>query len=197
MLTEFEVIILAAGEARRFGSPKQLARWQGQPLLQHAIQLTLDLGFKPWLVLGAHRSQILSDGGVDAGACHVVCAENWHQGLSFSIKAALRQVMIEKPQLKGVVFLLADQPLLSTNDLKSLFHVIQENDAKIVCSKYHNSMGVPAYFPCRYIDDLLVLEGDKGAKSLIEMHPHIAVPLNTSLVDIDVPEDLMSLLQNG
>ena len=36
-------ILLAAGEGRRFGGPKQLARVGGRPLIEHALEALAEL----------------------------------------------------------------------------------------------------------------------------------------------------------
>lgn len=190
MLIEFEVVILAAGESKRFGSGKQLANLKGQPLLQHAIQSVLDLGIKPWLVLGAYRDQILANQHIETGRCHIVTAQNWQQGMSCSINAALNQLNHSRPLLSGVLFLLGDQPAITAPDLMKLISVINRDRSQIVCSEYHDGVGVPAYFPRRCFDELNLLEGDRGAKSIIKAHAHVPVSLGKSLIDIDHPEDL-------
>jgi len=40
-------VILAAGESRRFGSPKQLAQLEGRSLLEHVISAADDAGLRP------------------------------------------------------------------------------------------------------------------------------------------------------
>ena len=50
-------LILAAGEGRRFGGPKQLAELDGKPLLQHVLETAAP--WDPLVVLGAHADEIL------------------------------------------------------------------------------------------------------------------------------------------
>jgi len=192
------VVILAAGEARRFGSPKQLAVWNGLPLLQVPINLVRELGFKPWVALGAHRVEILECADLNFEDCKIIEVNDWAIGLSVSIKASLKALQKQDEEVKGVIFLLADQPLLSTADLDKLLQAISENSDQIICSGYLleglPSVGVPAYFPRQYFDELMSLSGDKGAKKVIVGNQHTIISMNKHLCDIDTPEDLSLLV---
>mgnify|MGYP000134848450 CR=1 FL=1 len=192
------VVILAAGEARRFGSPKQLAVWNGLPLLQAPINLVRGLGFKPWVALGAHRVEILECADLNFEDCKIIEVNDWAIGLSVSIKASLKALQKQDEEVKGVIFLLADQPLLSTADLDKLLQAISENSDQIICSGYLleglPSVGVPAYFPRQYFDELMSLSGDKGAKKVIVGNQHTIISMNKHLCDIDTPEDLSLLV---
>ena len=50
-------ILLAAGEGRRFGGPKQLARVDGRPLIEHALEALHDLD-RRIVVLGARADEV-------------------------------------------------------------------------------------------------------------------------------------------
>lgn len=191
------IIILAAGESKRFGSPKQLALWEGLPLLQRVVDLVIGLGFKPWVALGGHRNSIIRHEKINLEYCQIVNVDDWSKGLSASIKATLGKLIKEQKALQGVIFLLADQPLLGLQELEKLFYVVDEDSTQIICSEYllngRASVGVPAYFPQQYFESLMLLEGDKGAKQVIQENQYKAVPMNKRLYDIDTPEDLLKL----
>src|SRR5579884_3637053 len=53
------VVVLAAGASSRFGSPKQLVRIQGRPLLHRAVASAVELaGHAVTVVLGAHAAEL-------------------------------------------------------------------------------------------------------------------------------------------
>ena len=72
-------VVLAAGAGRRFGSAKQLASFEGRPLLEHALlamsgAALVDLRV---VVLGANADEILA--AVERhGAEPVICAD-WNE----------------------------------------------------------------------------------------------------------------------
>jgi len=192
------VIVLAAGESKRFGSPKQLALWEGLPLLQRVVDLVIDFGFKPWVALGGHHDSIIQHEKINLESCQVVNVDDWSKGLSASIKATLGKLIKEQKSLKGVIFLLADQPLLGQRELEKLFCAADEDHTQIICSEYlingQASVGVPAYFPKQYFESLMLLEGDKGAKQVIQKNKYKAIPMKKRLYDIDTPADLLELV---
>ena len=76
-------LVLAAGAARRFGSPKQLALLGGRPLLEHALATITAAGLdRVVVVLGCHADQVLA--GVDLQGAETVRSERWSEGQAAS-----------------------------------------------------------------------------------------------------------------
>lgn len=92
----------------------------------------------------------------------------------------------------GVIIMLCDQPLVTHHLLRKL--AAESKDHPVVASHYHGQPGTPAWFSPAYFDRLASLEGKHGAKSLILAEPHRAlVAAPEAGIDIDLPEDLVSL----
>jgi len=70
-------------------------------------------------------------------------------------------------------------------------------DESIIATAYQGTVGVPAYFPALYLDDLAKLRGDSGAKSLIKkkMDQLIKIPYHDASIDIDTEKDWLEFLQ--
>jgi CTP:molybdopterin cytidylyltransferase MocA len=101
-------IVLAAGEASRFGSAKQLALLDGRPLLEHVLATMSAACDRVVLVLGAHAEAIRAE--VDLhGATPVIC-EDWAEGTFASLRCGLQALGSRE---HAVVVALADQPALS------------------------------------------------------------------------------------
>ena len=84
-------LVLAAGAARRFGAPKQLADLDGVPLLEHALRtMTSAPVGRVVVVLGAGADEVAA--GVDLhGADPVVCGR-WEEGQSASLACGLAEL---------------------------------------------------------------------------------------------------------
>src|SRR5580704_6298751 len=81
-------IVLAAGGSKRFGSPKQLARIDGKPLLQATIAHATDsLGAAVTVVLGAHAAEIVET--LLPNSASVLINRNWQEGIGSSIRAGI------------------------------------------------------------------------------------------------------------
>ncbi len=99
-------LLLAAGEGRRFGGPKQLARVDGRPLIEHALRALGGLD-RIVVVLGARAEEIRA--GADLGGAEVVVCPDWAEGMGASLRAGLAALH----DAGEVVILLADQPFIT------------------------------------------------------------------------------------
>jgi CTP:molybdopterin cytidylyltransferase MocA len=99
-------LVLAAGEGRRFGGPKQLARVDGRPLVEHALAAVAALD-RVVVVLGAHAGEIRA--GADLTGAEVVVCEEWAEGMG----ASLRTGIAAARDAEEVVVVLADQPFIT------------------------------------------------------------------------------------
>ncbi len=83
---KYGLLLLAAGESRRLGRPKQLLRFRGRTLLQHACLTANGAGCfaAVVVVLGAFADEIRREAGT-LGAT-VVVNRNWKAGVGASIR---------------------------------------------------------------------------------------------------------------
>ena len=190
--SNFVVVILAAGESKRFGRPKQLADWQGQPLLLSIIKKVLACDIKPYVALGANSDSILRDEILKSYLDKVLFIDGWSEGLSRSIVESVQY--LERQHPRGIVFLLADQPLIELGFLKDFFLKVSEAPRELLSTSYKRmggKLGVPAYFPYSYFGALKKLRGDQGAKYVLEKNKAEILAYDGCLIDIDEPEDLV------
>ena len=190
MKHNIQVLILAAGAASRFGSPKQLLKYQDKSLLQHCIDKANAVCHgQVSVVLGANRERIES---LISGA-RITHNNHWQQGLASSIVVGVENI---DPHCDGVLILLADQIALTIDDLKLLLNAFDGGNT--VTAYYAGRRGVPAIFPQSLLADLAALCGDSGAKTLLQ-RPDIniiEIELARAHMDIDTPEDWAQFLDS-
>jgi molybdenum cofactor cytidylyltransferase len=188
-------IIVAAGESRRLGQPKQLALIAGEPLLQRAIRCAREACVSSvFVVLGAHREVI--ENSIDFGSAKIVMNNDWEEGLASSIRSGVKTVQCEAPTAEGMLLMTCDQPRVTADHLRRLIMMSYAQAAPTaIASTYGGTRGIPAVFPRQAIGDLLALRGDKGARALLARPPWpmISIPLAGGEVDIDLPEDLAQI----
>jgi molybdenum cofactor cytidylyltransferase len=182
-------IILAAGQARRFGSPKQLLEWEGITLLDRACLTALEAGCHPVLrVLGAHTGKILPlfcPPGIET-----LVHPNWQDGMGGSLAAGVEHLLLMEPDLDALFILLPDQPLVTPELLQSYLEKKDAKKAPIILCDHGPATGPPAYFHRDHFPELLALHGDQGAKSIAARHPEslLTIPFPDAACDLDTPE---------
>jgi molybdenum cofactor cytidylyltransferase len=88
--------------------------------------------------------------------------------------------------------MLADQPLLARDKLAAMLDLF--DGRRMVCASYQGREGVPAVFPRALFAKLMALEGDAGAKVLLQsVQDKVTVAMPEAAVDIDTLEDLKQL----
>lgn len=185
------VLVLAAGAARRFGAPKQLARLGGEALLQRAVARATEVaGSAVTVVLGAHAAAItplLRHSGVT-----VVINRQWEEGLASSLRAGITNL---PPGSEAVLVTLADQAAITRFDLQRLIETWRAQPDWAVAASYAGQVGVPAIFPASTFAALLALRGDVGARPVLAALADrcVRVPMPGAAVDVDTPEDLQRL----
>lgn len=182
------IILLAAGESKRFGSPKQLASFRGKPLLRHAVETALEAGLGPVNVVLGAVDQPCRDilAGMEVNIIHHA---GWKKGMGGSISAGIRPWLGRRNPPEGVIVLLADQPGVTAAHLQAL--AAASAGHSIVASAYGGQLGAPAWFAPDKFTRLLLLEGEKGAKALIAREPRVhKIDIPAAAYDIDTPGDL-------
>jgi molybdenum cofactor cytidylyltransferase len=184
-------IILAAGASTRFGSPKQLVRVAGRPLLHSAIAHAADVaGSAVTVVLGAHAAELTPL--LTHSQALIVINRDWREGIASSIRTGVSKL---PPSCNAVLLMLADQAAVSAEDLKRLVSAWRRQPDYVVAARYGMTTGVPAVFPRSVFSDLAALRGDVGARALLQRNPDrvVRVPMASAAIDIDTPEDLLKI----
>lgn len=184
-------VVLAAGASSRFGSPKQLVRVQGRPLLHRAVANAVEVaGQAVTVVLGAHAAELAPLLGHSPAS--VVINREWSEGIASSIRAAIARL---PAGCDGVLLTLADQAAVTADDLRRLAGVWRRQPLHIAASRYDATLGVPAVFPRVDFPALAELRGDRGARDILRRCADrvVGVELANAGIDIDTPEDLLKL----
>lgn len=183
------LVLLAAGESRRMGSPKQLLDVDGVPMLRRAAMCALAASLDPVVVVcGAARDEVRRT--VADLPLRVVDNERWSEGVGTSIRAGLDAAMAHEPD--AVVIALGDQPLLTPATFALLAATWEREGTPVVASEYAGTVGAPALFAKSVFPNLLALPEDQGCKKVIlQMPEHLVarLPCPDAAVDIDTPDE--------
>ena len=186
--------MLAAGASSRMGKPKQLLPYNGKNLLQHAVQEAANSNAAPVIVvLGANAGMLAKV--IDEKNVCVIENMEWEEGMASSVRWGLNTLLKVEPEIDAVIFMVCDQPYISSSLLNDLIATQLKTGKLIVTSSYGASIGPPALFHKHIFPELLQLKGDIGARKIIQQNSHkvAAVFFPKGNVDIDTKEDYEAL----
>jgi molybdenum cofactor cytidylyltransferase len=179
-------VVLAAGTGSRFGGTKQLATYGGRPLVRHAVDAARGAGIEEVVVVVGHDADSVA---AAAGEVRVVSNPRYAEGLSTSLAAGLCAL---GPEVDSAVVLLADQPGIDADLVRTLLVGAEHREEPIVRLRFADGPG-PALLRRPVWDQLNALEGDVGARVLIDDRPDLVfeVPIGRPAPrDVDTPADL-------
>jgi molybdenum cofactor cytidylyltransferase len=189
-ISNIAIVILAAGTSSRLGTPKQLLDYNGKNLLRHAVDTALETECASvFVVLGAN-SELLRKELKDKPVT-VLENTNWQEGMASSIRYGLEYITGTILRPDSIIFMVCDQPYVSSSLLLSLIEKKQEIKMPIVASSYEDKLGTPALFHRSFFPMLMELTGDKGAGKLIadNLDKVATVAFPKGITDIDTKED--------
>lgn len=203
-----DCLILAAGNASRFGGCKQLAEWQGQPMLANSIAIARTLEpARIFVVGGAFYPELLqalpmldSESSKNAEKKYTNPVElleypAWKLGVGNSLAFGIKHLQNSNP----VLVLLGDQPLINAQDLRNLYRRWRNSPDKIACASYANTLGVPAIFPAHFKARLYECRGDQGAKNVLLRYADQVIPIDmpSAEFDVDTPAELVTYMKKA
>jgi molybdenum cofactor cytidylyltransferase len=188
------ILILAAGNSSRLGSPKQLLMFENQNLLQRTIDAACESSVdNVFLILGAYSDQILEN--IDLHRSIAVENKHWNFGMGNSLKFGLiKSNEITKNQC--VIVAVSDQPYISSTLFNELLKSYYQSHKKLVACSYGQTVGVPVLFDSKYFDQIKALKDEEGAKIILLSHLSEAeiIPFQLGHIDIDTSEDYQNLI---
>jgi molybdenum cofactor cytidylyltransferase len=187
-------ILLAAGESKRMGEPKQLMPLGKHTLLEQAIDNLLNSSVDETIVVVGHKAEEITK-AIATKPVKIMLNHNYRQGMSTSIVAGL---ILVDPQSQAVILALGDQPLVESRTINQLIDAFNSHDKGIAVPTHRGKRGHPIIFNIKYKAELLELEGDIGGREIIKNHPddvlEVAVDSESVLSDINTQEDYKSNL---
>ena len=188
------IVILAAGNSSRLGSPKQLLPFQNKNLLQHVIDEATAAGAAPVIVVTGARSEVVS-AAIDTSKADVIWNEKWLEGKASGIVAGVQRIVSSYPQVEHIILAVCDQPFVTAGLFVQLFDKQQYSEKNIVASAYADTLGTPVLLGRKYFDALLGLEKDEGARKILMAHNNDVAGVDFPLghIDIDTQEDYDAL----
>jgi CTP:molybdopterin cytidylyltransferase MocA len=185
-------VVLAAGAGERFGGLKQLALFQGKPLLAHAIDAALAWPTDATIVvLGSRAAEI--EESLDLGGVTVVRCADWAHGSGASLRAGLVALAED---VAAAMIGLGDEPLVPAAAASRLLGA-RAPGTNALRATYRGRPGHPVLIERPLFASLIDALPDARPGDLLREAGVVAVDC-TDLgdpVDIDTPADLVALAE--
>ncbi len=189
MARKLGCVVMAAGNARRFGENKLAARLDGRSLILRALEAVPAGEFETVAVVTQYPEvmELAERFGFSA-----VRNEHPDWGISHTIRLGLEAL----GDCAGAMFLVSDQPLLRRESVRALAELWKSRPENIAALAHNGVRGNPCVFPARFFPELLALQEDRGGNTVIRRHEEDLILLEVpkqELTDVDTPEALKEL----
>ena len=190
------LILLAAGESKRMGSPKQLLPYKGSSLIRYTTSMAATSVCGPVIVVLGANSKLISP-EINDLPIHISYNPQWQKGMSTSIIAGIYTLLAIKIDFDAIVLALADQPLITDQIYNRLVEYYYSKYSLAIASSYSGTFGVPALFDSTLLPELLNIRCQGGAKQILSRYSDHSsnLDLPEAAIDIDTPADYQKLLE--
>ena len=184
-------IVLAAGFARRMGRQKLLLDLRGKPVVRWSVEALLPHVADTVVVTGQDDAAVRS--ALDGLPLRFAVNPRPQagQGSSIAIGAAAL-----KPWTAAALVALGDQPRLPEGLIGALLRAREQTGRAIVAPVYRGTQGTPVLFAADVFDELRALDGDAGARTVVQARPERVARVTVDAPmppDVDTPEDYARL----
>ena len=186
-------LVMAAGNASRFGENKLTARFDGQSLFSLALAAIPEGLFARVTVVSQYPA--LLEEAARAGF-DTILNDRPEDGISRTIRLGT-QAMAD---CDGILYMVADQPLLRAGTVRRVAEAWQEHPECIAAAAHNGNRGNPCLFPARFFPELCALEADRGGSSVIRRHENVLLLVEAGereLFDCDTKQALEILKGNA
>lgn len=189
-------LLLAAGEASRMGKDgphKLLAAFDGVPLVRRSAETLIAAKIEPIVAISGHRHDEIEAAlaGLDLSTRFNA---DYPSGMASSLVLGL-----SLPALSGcggVLVMLADMPAVTAVHVREMIDAFQRAGGRAVVRAVHNGKrGNPIILPHSTFDAVRKLQGDVGARAVVETCglPLIEVEIGLAAhLDVDTPEAVVA-----
>jgi molybdenum cofactor cytidylyltransferase len=181
------IIVLAAGGSTRLGLPKQLLQYGDKSLLRTIVEKALLVQpLELIVVLGFEAERMANE--LEDLELRIVINREWREGIASSVRAGVNAV---SAHANGALISLCDQPAVTPELFGNLISICTA-EKPIAATEYHHVLGVPACYLRSVFPELLLLQGDTGAKHVIASDKTrvASYPFPDAALDVDTLGDI-------
>ena len=184
------IVVLAAGQGSRFGGPqhKLMQAFDGGTVLGATVRRAIESQLPVIVVTTAALAPTVGR-LIAARDIVVLSAAEAARGMGYSIAAGVSK----RSGAPGWLVLPADMPLVKPGSLLAVASALEHHP--VVYAQHRGRRGHPVGFAAELYSELILLDGDEGARRLVARYPAHGEELDDPgvLLDVDTPADLAAL----
>ena len=176
-------ILLAAGQSKRMDGENKLTKEiQGTPLIKHSVKNILASSIDELIVVLGYQKEIIEKLIDKNKKIKFVFNKDFENGMSSSIKTGINNL---SEKTEAFFICLGDMPMVNYNIYNQL--IKSKNDKEIIVPICEGQQGNPVLFLKSMKEKLMTLQGDIGAKQILEIHKDKL--LNVEINDQGITKD--------
>ncbi len=179
-------IVLAAGTSSRMGEEnKLLLPFRESTVLENVVEVVCASSIEDVIVVTGHQDRQIRD-ALSSHRVRIAYNPEFEDGLSTSIR---RGVLASVPETDSFMICMGDMPFITELTIRRLIELSDAAELpSIVVTTFEGRRGHPVVFDSVFRPELMKLQGDAGAKSILEAHPEAVVEVEVR--DSHVLEDI-------
>jgi molybdenum cofactor cytidylyltransferase len=190
-------VILAAGSGSRMGRTKQLLPFDHTTLLGQVIKNARGSALHEIIVVLGHQADKIKQ-TLDFSNTKILCNKEYSKGQSTSLVKGIENVSSE---CDAAMFLLGDQPLVTTAIINKLIKACETSNALIIIPHCNGKRGNPVIIARHLFHRLEALSADTGARALFKEFKDnilkVPIPDEAILIDVDTMADYKKLISKN
>jgi|TARA_B100000315_G_scaffold71286_1_gene64983 molybdenum cofactor cytidylyltransferase len=159
-------ILLTAGQSKRMcGENKLTKKIQGIPLIKHSVENILSSSIDELIVVVGYQKEIIEKLIDKNVKIKFVFNKNFESGMASSIKTGLNHL---SDDTEAFFICLGDMPMVN----KDVFNLLikSKNNKEIIVPTYNGKQGNPVLFSKSMKKQIMTIEGDAGAKKILQLN---------------------------
>ncbi|MEP7198948.1 MAG: nucleotidyltransferase family protein [Chloroflexota bacterium] len=218
MSDKIVALVLAAGESRRMGEPKQLLPWGDHTIIEQIIGTLLQSPVDEIVVVLGHRadevvaklpnpkpvlsavegSQIPNPNVQHVPTVRAIVNPHYRDGMLSSIQFGVASLAAD---VRAAFIVLCDQPQMKATTVTILRSAFEQAGNGIVVPSHQMRRGHPLLLDVRkYRAEILAIDGAPGLQTILRDHPddilHVPFDDDSVLADVDTKEDYQRAIAN-